>query len=400
MIDLSNLQFLKDPYPVLKYQREFEPICKLEPLGYWGVTRYHHIIEIAKNTEAFSSSTYSRPDTMLPEFRKFNIEKSLIGMDPPAHSKVRKPLGKVFTPKYLKSLEQGFKNICQHFLNDLRKTTEAFDIAKSFTIPFPVKVIAQMLGVDATMHEKFKEWSDGLLSLTPVSQLPPSKDKEKKVDYLLRNQEEFSRYFEHVIARKRQMPGDDLISLIISACEKEAPVSPQLLFSMVRLFLVAGNETTTNLLNSALIVLARQENLMQQLQKDINLVPKFIEELLRFDGPVLGVPRSVTKDYEIDGHKFKQGEHLTLLLASGNRDETVFKDADQFYLNRDHSRVIAFGHGVHTCIGAHLARLEAKIALEEILPIIGRIRIAGPLQPIRSFIVKGTEKLPVQISWK
>ncbi|MFK7823815.1 MAG: cytochrome P450 [Oligoflexales bacterium] len=400
MINLNDSEFLKNPHPILKRKREFEPICKLEPLGYWGVTRYHHIVEIAKNTEVFSSAAYNRPDILLPQLRRFSLQKSLIALDPPIHSKMRRPLAKIFTPKYLKSLENGLRKTCLNFLDRLSRPSEAFDLAKHFTIPFPVEIIAEILGVDSSMHKKFKAWSDGLLALTPVSQLPLSEDREKKIMYLVRNQEEFAKYFEQIIEHKLHSPGDDLISLIISTCEKEDMVTPEFLYSMTRLFLVAGNETTTNLLNSALIVLANSEGLLVQLQKDISLLSRFVEELLRFDGPILGVPRTITRDYEIDGHRFKEGEHLTLLLASGNRDETVFKNADQFDLNRDHSKVISFGHGVHTCIGSHLARMEAKIALEELLPLIKCIRIMEPLKPISSFIVKGTEKLTVKISWQ
>ena len=400
MIDISDQKFIENPFLPLKDKREYDPICKIMPLNYWGITRHQDIVDISKNTEVFSSAAYQNANDLIPEFQKYFNEGSLIGMDPPLHHMMRRPLQKVFTQKYLQEHQAYFEQYCLSLIGQLKQyKNETFDFNTGFASPFPVEVIAHILGVKESIKSQFKLWSDGVLSLSLVSYLPPSPEKDKMVKDLVISQDEFQDYFGRIIDEKIKHPDDAMISLMISSTLDEHKYSKDQLFSMIRLFLVAGNETTTNLLNAMILVLAKRPDIMDQIKADPSLVPSFIEEVLRYDGPGFGLPRLVTRDYDFNGHQFKKGERVVLLISSGNRDESVFKNSETFDLSRDHSKSLAFGSGVHSCIGSRLARLEAEIALKAMLPEVKSIQIAQPVKRAQTLIVKGYSRVPIQIDW-
>lgn len=250
-----------------------------------------------------------------------------------------------------------------------------------------------MLGVEPERRQDFRQWSNDMVSLGASMEMPPPEEASRQNQ----SRAELFAYLEEIIAERRREPQDDLISAMIRAEEEADTLTAEEVMSMTVLLLIAGNETTTNLIGNATIVLRDYPEVREQLKADPTLIPDFIEETLRYNGPVLGLFREATQEVELSGVTIPQGAFVMPLYASANHDETVFPNPEEFDLLRENKKHVAFGFGIHFCLGAPLARLEACIAFEEIFKRIPNAVITDDkVNWIDSFILRGVRTLPMK----
>lgn len=390
-------ELLRDPYPFYASLREAAPVQEVKALmGCHVISRHEHVGPVLKNTAVFSSSLMGVGGIFPQELgedvlRYLRASNNVLTSDPPLHTQLRALVSRAFTPRRVAGLEPRIRELARGLLDSLLARDE-FDFISGLAEPLPVIVIAEMLGIEPERRLDFKRWSD---TVNEVSLLGLGTHDMKQVVADLR---EFSEYMEAAIARRRREPGEDLISALLQA--NEDLLNPEDLIAFTRLLLVAGNETTTHLLGNGIVALLRHPSEWERLQLDASLVPNAIEEMLRYDGPAQAVLRVTTQDTEVAGHPLPKGSRVMLLIGAANRDPRRFPDPDRFDVTRDTQGHVAFGHGIHFCLGAPLARLEVKVVLEELLPRVRRLSFApGQEDSIDwggNFILRGPRNLRLQ----
>jgi cytochrome P450 len=415
--DPFSVETRTDPYAHYAELREHAPVYRLEGTGFHLVSRYEDVQSVVKQPEIFSSQAMQRmmmsgmsvgiqnmdpnkaldPSAMeglaqLADGLGFNpvemmTTPSVIASDPPNHSRLRNIVNRGFTPRRIAALEPRLREIANAALDRMLEKDE-FDLVADFTIPLPVMVIAELLGVESDRFEDFKRWSDTLIQGTTgsASGTQPAE--------LLMAFKEFNAYFMEQIERRRRDPKDDLISQLVAAEGGEVALTPMETLMFAVLLLVAGNETTTNLMGNGLLALLGEPEQFARVQADPKLVPAFVEEALRYDGPVQMLFRETTQDVELAGTKIPAGAVVLPIFASANRDEAQFQNADRFDIDRDTRGHVAFGLGIHFCLGASLARLEARVGFEELFKRVSRLhRLEPEVEYVDSFLLRGVRSL-------
>ena len=340
---------LIDPYPDYKNWRENNPIWWAEDVNAWVVSRYKDVHIVLKNPKLFSSAAMGERD--------HEISLPLLTDDPPRHTKLRAIMNKAFTSRAIKLMENEVRNMSNDLLDKL-DISKPVDIAHEFTIPLPISVISQLMGIPFERKDDFKRWSDALTGTGSETEI------EKRMPEIIN----MRNYFLSLIPLRKESPGDDLISKVVNAEVDGETLDENTIAGFNMLLLIAGNETTTNLLSNMLNHISYNPNIWEELRQNKDLVEAAIEETLRFDSPVHWVSRRATKDTELSGQIIKKGENVFAIMGSANRDSSHYENPDEFRLdrkqNKDHH---TFGHGIHFCMGAPLARLEGKYALEGLL---------------------------------
>ena len=316
--------------------------------------------------------------------------RSLITSDPPAHGPMRSLVNRGFTPRRIAALEPRIRAIARAALDAVEGKGE-LDLVSDFSIPLPVTVIAEMLGVEPDRHADFKRWSDCIMSAITGSAAG------LRPEILLQAFKELTEYMTAVVEARRAQPREDLISTLIRAEVGETALTPIEILMFTLLLLVAGNETTTNLLGNAMLALLAHPAELARVQRDPGLIPGLVEEALRFDGPVQFVLRRATQDVELAGTRIPAGATVMPMIGSANRDDAQFPDADRFDVTRNPQGHLGFGVGIHFCLGASLARLEARVALEELLARFSSLERTQPdVEYVDSFLVRGLKRLPLR----
>jgi cytochrome P450 len=362
-----------NPFPWYRLMRAQAPVF-FEPDGQlWHAFRYADVQRVLSEHADFSSQFAGGDDTAL--------SSSLIATDPPRHRQLRALVSQAFTPRAVDDLAPRIAAITDALLDQVAGSGR-MDVVQDLAYPLPVIVIAELLGVPAEERDQFKTWSDAITSTTGEGP---------------RAQQAMASYFAKLIEERRRRPRQDLVSALMAAqIEGEHLSVPELLGFCV-LLLVAGNETTTNLIANAVLCFDESPGVFDQLRQDPQLLPTAIEEVLRFRSPVQSMFRVVARPTTLGGQSLQPGQSVLAWIGSANRDEQVFPDADRFDLHRNPNKHLAFGNGIHFCLGAPLARLEARIALAAILrrlPHLHRVP-ESDLEPQDSFIVFGVKSLPV-----
>ena len=342
----NNPELLEDPYPHYKKWREEKPIWWAEDVGGWVLSRYDDVRTILKDAGLFSSNSMGEMDQQA-------MALPLLTDDPPRHTQLRAIVNKAFTSRTLKHMEAEVASLVEELLDDMAGKT-VIDISEDFTIPLPVYIIARLMGIPEDRAEDFKRWSDALTGTSEAASL-----EERLPDIM-----EMATYFGSLIPERRENPGDDLISKVVQAEVDGVGISDEDIVGFNILLLIAGNETTTNLLSNLLNHLADHPEKWDELRDNPDKIEAAVEETLRFDGPVHWVNRKATADTEFHGQKVKAGDIVYAILGAANRDADHYDNPDEFRLDRGRGDHHTFGHGIHFCIGAPLGRLEARYALE------------------------------------
>jgi cytochrome P450 len=389
----------RDPFPFYAHARQETPIFFSPILNMWIVTRHADILTVLRDPVVFSSMNIIEPPTPPPpevlEILSQGIPfvPTLINNDPPSHTRIRNLCNKAFSPQRVAGMEARIREIAQALVESFVHEGRA-DIIERFANPLPQTVIADIVGVPRSDTEKFVrlagEWAAVIFEGLPddvLLQLAPGAVA-------------FQAYNAEMIAQRRDNPQDDLMTDLVQAqMEGEVPLTDWEIVSIVSTLLVAGHPTTTDLIGNALIVLTRHPEYLQALSKNPELAPAIVEEVLRLESPSPGLPRLCTQDFDLNGVTIPKGAKLFLAYTSANRDETVFPNAAQFDINRPNlNKHLAFGRGIHYCIGAPLGRLEGRIALEVLAQRLPNLRMV-PGQTLdfsRNITFRGPEKLMME----
>jgi cytochrome P450 len=404
---------IRCPFPAFAHLREEHPVVWSSKLNAWLVSRYDDIREVLKDPGTFSSRYASgrssvtglaekiAEDPTFPEetrrqaARRVGLAQSnvLLTADPPLHKRQRGLVAMAFTPRRVKEMEPEFQAIVDSLIEALPESGSV-DVMREFAMPLPMTVIARILGVPHQLMPTFKKWTVAFTK--GVGALDLSRDE---LIELFADVDEFYDYFTDQLEQRRREPQDDLLTDLLEArMGGQEPLTRDEILQMLVQFLVAGNETTTNLIGSTVKRLIDDDALMARVRADLGLVPAVIEETLRLESPSQGLFRTATTDVEVGGHQVKEGDMVYLMYSSGNRDEEAFPEAETVKLDGSRGHHLAFGRGEHVCLGSNLARREAAIAITTLLERVEGLAHARPEEPtpyMKSFALRGPLALPV-----
>ena len=386
-------EFRANPYPYYgPLLAGPPPIVTVGPMTFALVARYADVTAGLRDHEHLSSVQPPPPPEQVYEGR-FKGSRNMLGSDPPQHSRLRRLVSRDFTPRRIRELEPRIREIAKELLDKVEAKGE-FDVMADLANVLPVTVIAEMLGVPPELNPRFKHWSDTIIGGdNNVPGSPPSPKIVRVID-------ELGDYFTAEIEKRRANPGPDLVSALVAAHDEGEVMSEADLLSFVTLLLVAGNETTTNLIGNGMLALGCNPDQFDALKRNPAMLPRAIEEMLRYDGPVQSTVRFTTEAVQLGGTEIPAKAIALMIVAAANRDPAQFKDPEKFDVARDPNEHVAFGEGIHFCIGAPLARLEARIAFEAMLARFPRLRMKDPaMKPVYkgSYFLRGLESLPLAI---
>ena len=346
-------------YPYYRTLRQENPVC-IGVGGFWQVARYADVQQLLRDNKTFSSDVSTRP----PDERG----PSMLFSDPPLHNRLRKLVSYAFKPGHIESQHDLISDKCEELMKAMCRH-EDIDLVEALAAPLPVTVIARMLGVEDGNFGVFKHWSDTIFS--NIAEILFAQPDES----VMQAAAEMDAYFLERIAGIRNAPVDNLLGRLVETETEEGRLSNQELLSFCRLLLIAGNETTTGLITGCVRVFDEMPETFTALKQDRTLIPSFIEETLRFYSPFSATVRRTTCETELAGTLLPKGVLVVPLIASANRDESVFDRAGEFIIDRDPNPHLAFGYGIHNCLGAHLARLEGRIAVASLVNALDEITI-------------------------
>jgi cytochrome P450 len=397
--DLYSDAIKANPYPTYATLRAQDPVSR--QLGFegthqlWFVTRYDDAERVLRDPKQFvknyhNTLTAEERAQLQPMSRLSQLlDGHMLNMDGADHMRQRTLVNKAFTARMVNQMQDRVQSIADELLDQVF-AKGSMDLIDEYAFPLPIVVIAEMLGVPAADRDRFRAWSDAFVtpSRTPAEWATAEK--------LLT---EFIEYLGAVFAERRRAPQNDLITALIQAEEAGEQLREEELYAMVVLLIVAGHETTVNLIGNGTLALLRNPDQLALLRDHPERMADAVEELLRYDGPVeRATVRFAATDTTLAGKTIKRGEAVVVVLGSANRDETHFRHADQLNLTRDDNRHMAFGYGVHYCVGAPLARMEGRIALSTLLRRLPGLHLAAPVETLHwrfNPILRGMQHLPV-----
>ncbi|MEK6994332.1 cytochrome P450 [Paenibacillus sp. FSL K6-1566] len=362
------------PLEWFRQMRTESPVAAIDGSGAWNVFKYEDVKAVFTNYEVFSSQ--GSPSSEDP------IESSLLRQDPPKHRQLRRLVSHAFTPRMIESLAPKIEEITKSLLDEAEKKGK-MDIVADLASPLPIVVIAEMLGVSLEYRERFKAWSDALVG--------------DNYEAYIQCQREMSEYFSAIADDRRRHPQDDLITKLVEARIDNESLTELEIIGFCILLLVAGNETTTNLISSAVLAIDSLPEVRAELLADRSLIPGALEEVFRYFSPVQVMFRRVKQETELGGKTLRENEHVYIWMASANHDEAVFERPDVFNIHRNPNPHLGLGSGIHYCLGSQLARMESRIAIEALLkrfPEYRRDRSA-PLSRMDSTMMFALKELPV-----
>ena len=354
-----SVGFQADPYPTYRWLRDHAPVYRNEALGFWALSRWDDVVAASLAHDTYSSAKGTVLEMRFDAAEAFPI---IIFMDPPRQTRLRRLVSKAFTPARIGDLEPFIRRATIELLDQLRDAGRC-DFVADFAARLPIAVISAMIGVPDADRDMIREWTDESLTRDADNPQIPAR--------ALAASARVGQYFYSLAIEKRAHPKDDMISLLAHAeFVDDDGVAQRLtdaeLVGFCTLLSAAGNETVTKLLGNAIVLLARHPEQRRRLVADPSLIANAVEECLRYWPPSQYQGRTLLRDVTLHGTTMPQGDFVLLLTAAACRDERQFPDADRFDIGRDVPLQVAFGHGAHKCLGAALARLESRIALEEL----------------------------------
>jgi len=383
-----------DPHPLLRRLREQTPVCRRGPAS-WYLTRYADVLRVLRDPAvgrqldrlpACLAARHYQPDDPLTELRR-----NVFNLDPPDHTRLRGLVAKAFTPRVVESLRIRTQEVVDELL-DVALEEGRVDLLESFAHPLPVRIICDLLGVPIADQERFRGWSAALArGLDPDFLLT-----KEIIDQRIEAVGQFAGYFFELLAERRRSPGDDLLSRLVQVEDEGSVLSEAELLSTCILLLVAGHETTVNLISGGTLALLEHPEQLQRFRTDPDVVRSGVEEMLRYVSPVQLTGRSMLEDMEVGGVELQKGDFAMLLVASGNHDPDEFDDPETFDVGRSPNNHLGFGFGIHHCLGAPLARMETQVALTSLTQRAPDLALDTEKVAYKTNVVlRGMEALPV-----
>ncbi|MGE7768525.1 cytochrome P450 family protein [Peribacillus sp. NPDC096540] len=387
ILDLFSGKSGENPFPIFTQMRTMGAVIPLpSPISgmdgqTWMVTRMEEAMQVLKDHAHFtvdggsingnSDIRQKNADPSAPP--TFLNAKSMLSVDEPDHRRLRRLVSKAFTPKYMESLRPRVQEIADELLDQVQDKGE-MDLVKDYAYPLPINVISHMLGVPQADQVRIRGWSEAIAHGLGLGRQDPGVAEQIRA---------FGEYIVQLVADKRQHPADDLISQLVSIEEEGDQLDEAELISMISLLIFAGHETTSNLIATGSLMLLDHPEQLEKLKTDLSLVPAAVEELLRFNGPAtIAGPRFATEDIVLAGQQIKKGDMVIPVLKSANRDELPFTDSEELDITRKIKLHLAFGHGIHMCLGAPLARVEGDVAFSTLLRRMPNLRLSVPRENV------------------
>lgn len=395
-INLASAHFKEDAYEIYKESRKVQPILfvnKTELGAEWLITRYEDALPLLKDNRLKKDLVNVFPQDTKNMYLSIgnsdHLTTHMLNSDPPNHNRLRSLVQKAFTPKMITQLDGRIQKIADSLISAAEQKG-TLNLVDDYSFPLPIIVISEMLGIPKEDQAKFRIWSHAVIAS------PKTPEEIKEIEKQL---SEFITYLQYIVDVKRKDPKEDLVSALILAENEGHKLSAAELYSMIMLLIVAGHETTVNLITNTVLALLENPNQLQLLKENPTLIDTAIEEGLRYYSPVeITTARWAAEPFQIHDQTIQKGDMVIIALASANRDETVFENPEVFDITRENNRHIAFGHGSHFCLGAPLARLEAKIAISTLLKRMPELQIKGNREKIKwqgNYLMRSLEELPL-----
>jgi len=401
VFDPFDPQWAIDPVPLYDNLRRRAPVHRNQ-LGFWVFARHADCLALLRDRRTSADDAFIDPERVTAEFRAtpdiddpmtaaMREMRPFLFRDPPDHTRLRGLVSKAFTPKVVESLRARTQNIVDELLDDAIDT-DRVDLLEAFAYPLPVRIICDMLGVPLADQDRFKSWSSALArGLDPDFLLTDQVIAERGEAAL-----QFAQYFFELLADRKQSPGDDLLSRLVAVEDDGTVLSEPELLSTCILLLVAGHETTVNLISGGTVALLRHPDQLERYRTDPEVARSGVEEMLRYVSPVQLTGRSLIEDIEIAGITLRAGDFAMLLIGSGNRDPDQFPDPERFDVGRTPNNHLGFGFGIHHCLGAPLARMETEVALTSLVRRAPDLALAVDQPTYKTNVVlRGMASLPV-----
>jgi cytochrome P450 len=388
-----------DPYPLFRRLREEQPRCLTTRYDTWVLSTHRDAVAVLRDPRLSTSPRHQEGyEQFAAMVRQLGFgpavqmaEKAVLFLDPPDHTRIRHLVGKAFTPRAVEAMRPHIQEIVDGLL-DATEGRGEMDVIADLAYPLPVTVISEMLGVPVEDRDRLQEWT-----AVAVRLIDPS-DDVAVLGEAAQALGGYDEYFRALIADRRTEPRDDLLTALVQAEEEGDRLSEEELLATMALLYLAGHETTVNLIGNGLLALLRHPDEHERLRRDPALLPTAVEEMLRYDSPVQLTGRTATVDVELDGLSIARGQQAIVLLGAANRDPAQFPDPERFDVGRRDNRHVAFGGGIHLCLGAPLARAEAQTAIGSLLRRFPVLRLVDPEPPKKETVnLRGLASLPV--SW-
>jgi cytochrome P450 len=398
--DVRSPEALADPHGFFRRLREHAPVHWSERSGAWILTGYEAVCEAFADAQRLSSDRLTPLEAKLAPAERREMAQTfallrgwMVFCDPPLHARLREPVRRAFTPRAVERLRPAIEALVDALLDEMAAAGRC-DLVPSLAFPLPAVVIAELLGVPAADRERFAGWSHKLAGLVFGAVEQPGRNRSA-----LEAAAEFTDYFEALVRRAERAPGDDLIGALLAARDRGEGLSRSQLVGACTMLLFGGHETTTGLIANAVASLLEHPHELARLRREPEHAATAIEEFLRFDGPATLMVRVVREDHERGGHRLRAGQRVYLAIAAANRDPAVFDDPDRFDVARRRNPHLGFGHGPHFCLGAHLARLETRIAVMRLIERFPELRAAPqPAKRAASIIGRAVTSLPLELA--
>ena len=386
MMTLFSDEMRRNPYPVYDQMRSASPVLHVPPSDLWMLFDYEGVKRALNDADAFSSVVSPPPS---------KVSKWLIFSDPPRHTKLRALIMRAFTSGAVANLEPRIRELSRQLLNETIEHGE-MELVSDFSVPLPLMVIAEMLGAPVADWRRFRRWSDVIMGL--ILTVAGSDQADRVIAAFTAVHAEMQEYLGRLIERRRMAPQDDLLTKLVEAEVDREHLTEDDILGFFQLLLLAGHETTTNLIDNALLCLVENPDQLARLKAAPHLMPSAIEEVLRYRSPVQTMFRQTQRAVEVHGQVIPAGKLVFAMIGSANRDSQQFRDPGRFDIARDPNPHVAFGHGIHFCIGAPLSHLEARIALADFLERVNGFALASdePWEPRQAFHVHGPSRLPLR----
>lgn len=390
-VNLVSREFKADPFPFYARLRAEQPVCRITAPGLkeaWLITRYEDVVAALKDNRFAKNPLTAATQPWLPGFAK-PLQRNMLDLDEPDHTRLRTLVHKAFTPPMVERLQGRIQSIADQLL-DAVEPRGSMDLVRAYALPLPLTVIGELLGIPSQDQDRFHRWTKTMLKT------PTKFNLVRAMPSLIA----FMRYLRRLFRQLRSTPQEGLLTALVQVEEAGDRLSEDELLGMAFLLLIAGHETTVNLISSGALALLQHPDQMARLRRDPSLIKSAVEELLRYTNPLeTATPRFAREDVMVAGVTIPRGAQVLAVVASANRDSSQFEDPDRLDIARENNRHLAFGQGAHFCLGAPLARLEGQIAINTLLRRLPSLQLAVPEPSLRwraTPVLRGLEKLPVR----